>query len=533
MRNANPWGRVTPTRRRFLQMVGGAGGAVAVHNVMEAMGLMAAPAKATEPPELPAESGRGTTVAILGAGLAGMTAAYELNKAGYECTILEAQDYAGGRCWTVRQGDAIEEMDSRQVCDFDDDNSLYFNPGPARIPYHHQGILSYCKAFGVPLEVIVNENRAAYFQNDGAFGGEPVLNRRVVNDSRGYIAELLAKALNQNALDQELTTDDKEMVLEFVRRFGNLSSDDTYTGSSRAGYTTAPGAMLQSGEENEPLELTELLKSDFWRYKMHFGEGFNQAATMLQPVGGMDQIAKAFEQQVGSLIEYSAVVQQIRKTPEGVRVVYTDANGSEQALDAAFAICTLPLKVLAGLETDFSPPFQNAIAACDYNNAVKVAFQCERRFWEEDYQIYGGISWTDQAITQLWYPAGGFHNQKGVIVGAYIWDNEVSDAFAAQSLEQRLEQAIAEGNRIHPNYGAEVNRSTGMSVGWGKLPYQLGGWAEWSDEARETAYPLLLEPDGPIYLAGEHLSYLTGWQEGAVLSAHHVVQAIATRIQAT
>jgi len=533
MRSSNSWGKLTPTRRRFLQMVGGAGGAIAVHNVMEAMGMIATPAKATEPPVLQAESGRGTKIAILGAGIAGMTAAYELNKAGYECTILEAQSRAGGRCWSVRRGDVIEETDSRQVCNFDDDASLYFNPGPARIPYHHQGILGYCKAFGVPMEVIVNENRAAYFQNDGAFGGAPVLNRRVVNDSRGYIAELLAKALNQNALDQELTTEDKEMVLEFVRSFGNLSSDDTYTGTSRAGYTMPPGAMFQSGETNEPLELSELLKSDFWRYKMHFGEGFNQAATMLQPVGGMDQIAKAFERQVGDMIEYNAVVQQIRKTAEGVRIVYTDASGSEQALDAEFAICTLPLTVLAGMDTDLSPGFKSAIASCDYNNAVKVAFQCDRRFWEEDYQIYGGISWIDQPITQVWYPSGGFHNQKGIIVGAYIWDNEVSDVFAAQSLEQRLEQAIAEGNRIHPNYGTEVDRSTGMSIGWGKIPYQVGGWAEWSSEARESFYPVLTEPDGPIYLAGEHMSYLTGWQEGSVLSAHHVVEAIAARTQPT
>lgn len=533
MKSVNSWGRLTPTRRRFLQMVGGAGGAIAVHNVMEAMGMMATPAKAAEPPDLPAESGRGTRVAILGAGIAGMTAAYELNKAGYDCTILEAQNRAGGRCWSVRRGDAIEEMDSRQVCNFDDDSSLYFNPGPARIPYHHQGLLGYCKAFGVPMEVIVNENRAAYFQNDGAFGGAPVLNRRVVNDSRGYISELLAKAINQNALDQELTTEDKEMVLEFVRRFGNLSSDDTYQGTSRAGYTTPPGAMFQSGETNEPLELAELLKSDFWSYKMHFGEGFNQAATMLQPVGGMDQIAKAFERQVGDMIEYNAVVQQIRKTADGVRIVYTDASASEQALDADFAICTVPLKVLAGLDTDFSPAYKTAIASCDYNNAVKVAFQCDRRFWEEDYQIYGGISWTDQAVTQVWYPSGGFHNSKGIIVGAYIWDNEVSDPFAAQSLEQRLEQAIAEGNRIHSNYGTEVDRSTGMSIGWGKMPHQLGGWAEWSSEARESAYPVLTEPDGPLYLAGEHMSYLTGWQEGSVLSAHHVVQAIAARTQPT
>jgi len=524
-------GGLAPTRRQFLQMVGGAGGAIALHSAMEAMGLVHTPAKAATPPNLPPQSGRGTRVAIIGAGIAGMTAAYELNKAGYACTVLEAEAHAGGRCWTVRRGTAIQEADSRQVCEFDDDPSLYFNPGPARIPYHHQGILGYCKAFGVPLEVIVNENRAAYFQNDGAFGGTSVLNRRVVNDSRGYIAELLAKAIAQSALDQELTMADKEQVLSFVRSFGNLSSDYKYEGTSRAGYITPPGAGMQAGDSNEPLEFVELLKSDFWRYKMHFGEGYNQAATMLQPVGGMDQIAKGFERQIGQLIQYNAVVSQIRKTSNGVRIVYTDGRGREQALDAEYAICTLPLTVLAKMDADFSPAFKTAIASCGYVNAAKAAFQCDRRFWEEDGQIYGGISWTDQDITQIWYPSGGFHNPKGVIVGAYIWDNEIGDPFGAMSLEQRLDKVIAEGSRIHPTYAQEVNRATGMSISWGKMPYQLGGWAEWEDDARETAYPILNQPDGPIYLAGEHLSYLTGWQEGAVLSAHQVVGAIANRTQ--
>lgn len=533
MTRPNTGSRVTPTRRRFLQMVGGAGGAIAVHNAMEGMGLIPTAAKAVTPPNLPTNSGQGTRIAILGAGIAGMTAAYELNKAGYDCTILEAQDHGGGRCWSVRRGTVIQETNQRQVCGFDDAESLYFNPGPARIPYHHQGILGYCKAFGVPMEVIVNENRAAYFQNDGAFGGEAVLNRRVVNDSRGYIAELLAKAINQNALDQELTLADKEQMLSFVRSFGNLSSDYAYGGSSRAGYQTPPGATLQVGERNEPLEFAELLKSDFWRYKMHFGEGFHQAATMLQPVGGMDQIAKGFERQVGHLIEYNAVVRQIRKTSQGVRVVYADGRGREQALDADFAICTFPLKVLAGIDADFSPAFKTAIATCDYVSAAKVAFQCDCRFWEEDSQIYGGISWTDQDITQIWYPSGGFHGQKGVVVGAYIWDNDIGDPFAEMTLEQRLDKAIAEGSRVHPTYADEVGRATGMSIAWSKMPYSLGGWAEWSEEARATAYPLLIEPDGPIYLAGEHLSHITGWQEGAVVSAHHVVEAIATRTQPT
>ena len=72
----------------------------------------------------------------------------------------------------------------------------------------------------------------------------------------------------------------------------------------------------------------------------------------------------------------------------------------------------------------------------------------------------------------------------------------------------------------------------GISVAWANVPHNLGGWMQWSDEQREKIYPLLLEPDGPIHLAGEHLSYLTGWQEGAILSAHRAIEQIAHRVRA-
>ncbi len=459
-----------------------------------------------------------------------MTAAYELGKAGYDCQILEARDRAGGRCQTIRGGDVLTEINSSQTCSFDD--GLYFNPGPARIPYHHTALLGYCKEFGVPLEVRVNENRAAYFQDDKAFGGQPILNRRVVNDSRGYISELLAKAISQRSLDQDISDLDQERLMSFVRSFGSLGDGDRYTGSSRAGYTSGPAAGGSVGERFEPLGLSALLSSDFWDYKLHFGEGYTQAATMLQPVGGMDKIAQAFEQQVKTLIEYGAQVSQIRKTPAGVKVVYSAADGTEKAMEADYAICTFPLPALAGVDADFSPAVQAAIAqgGSQYVNAIKVAFQAKRRFWEEDYSIYGGISWTEKDITQIWYPSTGFQSDKGIIVGAYIWSNDIGNAWGMLSPEERMAQAIAEGSAIHPSYAEEVSAATGMTIAWEHVPYSQGGWAEWEEEQREAAYRLLLQPDGPIFLAGEHLSYLTGWQEGSVRSALLAVEGIASRV---
>jgi len=499
---------------------------------MKEMGLISS-AEAKPKPTLKAQSGSGKTVAILGAGIAGMTAAYELKKAGYSCAILEARDRAGGRCQTLRGGDVLKEFDYEQTCSFDE--GMHFNPGPARIPYHHTAVLGYCKEFGVPLQVKVNENRAAYFQDDKAFDGQPILNRRVVNDSRGYIAELLAKAISQKSLDQAVSGLDQERLMAFVKSFGSLGDDSLYAGTSRGGYVTGPAAGNNIGEAFKPLGLSELLSSSFWDYKLHFGEGYTQAATMLEPIGGMDQIAKAFEQKVGDLIEYSAEVKEIRKTPEGVRIVYQNlATAEEKALEADYAICTFPLPVLAGVEADFSPAMAAAIEASKgiYANAIKVAFQTNRRFWEEDSNIYGGISWTEKDITQIWYPSNGFHSDKGILVGAYIWDNPIGNVWGTLSPAERIAKAIADGTAIHSNYTQEISAADGITIAWEKVPYSQGGWAEWEEEQRESAYKVLLQPDGPIFLAGEHLSYLTGWQEGSVRSALAAVEGIASRAQA-
>ena len=173
------------TRRNFLRFVGAAAGAEAVHLTMQALDLPGAGAAHAAPPGLPAGSGKGTSVVILGAGISGLAAAYELSKAGYRCTSLEATGRAGGRNRTVRAGDWVEELGGRQRVDFGEADHLYANLGAARIPYHHRAILGYCREFGVELEVFTNDNRAALFHDRERFGGKPVAARQVITDTRG------------------------------------------------------------------------------------------------------------------------------------------------------------------------------------------------------------------------------------------------------------------------------------------------------------------------------------------------------------
>jgi monoamine oxidase len=241
----------------------------------------------------------------------------------------------------------------------------------------------------------------------------------------------------------------------------------------------------------------------------------------------MGRIGQAFGRALGSVITYEAVVTQLRRLESGVRITWTHA-GAERRIEAPLVVVTVPFSALGGIDADFAAATRAAMAAVDYVPAGKVAFQAEQRFWEQDQQIYGGISWTSRDITQVWYPSGGLQREKGILVGAYIWSEDIGDAFAAKPLPQRLTDTLADVAHLHPAAPRFLGR--GVSVAWKNIPYTQGGWAEWSREARATQFPLLLKGDGPYLFAGEHMSYITGWQEGAVRSAHHVLGDIAARM---
>ena len=139
------------TRRRFLTRLAAAGGGSLVYDAMTGLGLLAAPARQT-PFELPGRASN-VRVLVLGAGITGLTVAYELGKAGYDCRVLEGRARAGGRVFTVRRGTRSEEDGASQIAAFDD--GLYFNAGPMRISHHHHTTLAYCRELQVPVEVFV------------------------------------------------------------------------------------------------------------------------------------------------------------------------------------------------------------------------------------------------------------------------------------------------------------------------------------------------------------------------------------------
>lgn len=474
-------------------------------------------------------NGNGKKVIILGAGLAGMAAAYELNKLGYQCTVLEARERTGGRCWSIRNGSTNTENDKAQVtAKFDPD--LYFNAGPSRIPHNHELTLHYCKELGVPIQVYNNVNESAYYfaEGKGSLSNKKVRNREVHNDVRGYMSEMLAKSMDHANLDAPLTKEDGEKIIEYLMAEGGLDTDKLYKASARRGYIESPGAGDRPGRIADPHKLADILHSglmdpDFYNVAEYT---YELQMTMFQAVGGMDRIAKALENKIAPMIKLAAEVTAINNVQDGVKVTYKDKTGAHE-LHADLCICTIPLPVLSNISNNFSSDVSRAIDYIGYNQTGKIGLQFKRRFWEEDEHIYGGITHTNNELTQLFYPSNDYLGKKGILIGYYNF-NEKAQKVGELSYLDREKLALEKGRLIHPQYDKEFENS--FSVSWHKTKYNMGGWAVYSADTRKNAYPALLKPDGNVYFAGEHLTYLNAWMAGAFESARSVVAAIHGRV---
>lgn len=519
------------SRRDFLLRVGDAGGFSAAFVTMQSLGLLPVAASAASVPDVPPDSGKGVRVAILGGGIAGLVAAYEMGKAGFQCTVLEARERPGGRVWTVRNGSTVESTDGpRQTANYAAGN--YFNAGAARIPSLHKTILGYCKKLGVPLEVEINASRSTLLWNANTFGGKAVEQRQAITDTRGHVAELLAKCVQQGALDGELTADDRQRIVGFLRDYGDLSRGLKYERSERAGWARPPGAGPEDEELRSPLPMRALLDAHFWNAIL-FEEGIDYQATMLQPVGGMDRIPYAFAHKLGKIVQYHSPVKEIRKTSAGVRIVYT-RGGAAKLLEADYCICAMPISILKSIPNDFSARVQRAIAATGYADNYKIAWE-SKRFWESDYNIYGGISWlTSGPINVVWYPSAKLFSESGVVLSGYGPERN-SEFGSLPSLEAKLAASRQAMERLHPGCGQHLRNP--VYVGWGKTPYNQGSWVRgFSNPGSErgyydTAYQDFTEPDDRIYFAGDHCSHLNAWMEGAALSAHRAVKLIVERVR--
>jgi monoamine oxidase len=527
---------MTMTRRGLLAGMARLGGAGAVYETLAAWEFLKPPPAMAASLALPKESGRGRSVVVLGAGVSGLCAAYELDRAGYDCVILEPSRRAGGRSLTLRRGDAFREIDGElQVCEIDE--GLWFNAGPGRIPHHHVHVIDYCRRFGVALQPYIFASRANLVHSGALGNGRTMPVREVLYSLQGHVAELLSKCTSRPDIDLPVSGDDLEKLQELLVQFGDLTKVDmpgkapsySYRNQyGRAGLETAPG-VAQRGRPISPMQLDEILRSNVWQSWLFRDAEIFWQTSLLEPVGGMDSFWKGFLRQpltrqggsLGGLIRYGAKATGIALRDDKVTVRFED-GGAARTLDADYCVCTIPSPILAGMETNLPADFMRAAAKLPTGLAGKIGFQAER-FWERDNNIYGGISWTTDLIDQIWYPSHDYLSRKGILTGGYV-QGANAIAFNKRPVAERLHIAREQGERLHPGYSSHVEH--GIAIAWERMEFQQCAWADEEHPDFQAHAEVLAKPYGRFHMAGDQITYWSGWQEGAILAAWHAVTAI-------
>ncbi|MEO3778277.1 FAD-dependent oxidoreductase [Micromonospora sp. B11E3] len=278
--------------------------------------------------------------------------------------------------------------------------------------------------------------------------------------------------------------------------------------------------------------MSDLLASTMGNY-FSFEMGFDQAMMMYQPVGGMDRIAYAFAEAVGARrLRYNAEIVEYNNTIDGVEVVYTTPDGPKKAV-ADFAINAIPPHIAAKIRSNLPAEIVAALGSVCVTNAGKIGIEYNRRWWEEDFRIYGGITNANTNIANMWHPSYGYHGRRGTMIGYY---NTGANAnfYGNLTPPQRLAEAVKQGKKIFGDvYGEDIAAS--FSQDWASAPFSEGAWAGWPGAIggqTGAAYRNLLEPTGNVYFAGDHLSHAIAWQHGAMVSARAAVESLHARVTA-
>lgn len=388
------------------------------------------------------------------------------------------------------------------------------------------------KVQGVPLELYQHTSYSNLVFDEGRFGDKPVVHRRLFYDSRGAFASELWAASAGDAEKQE-----------WLREWGALQRNGSYTGSSHSGYVQLPSTV--EGVVEPPLPLEKMAKSKFWENDQggfYHGDEFDQQPTSFQPVGGMDMICNAFAENIvkmGGEVRLSSPVTKLEKRADGKwKVGYTAEGVAAEDLVADVVVSNVPLSLLEGIvrQKDFSPAywaaFSNVFSAGSSSlaPATKVGWQSDRWYWQDPADpntvpIFGGISWTTNEMTQMWYPSTAYHDKKGVLTGAYN-DGSLAKRWGAMLPSERMAIARAGAAQLHGDEFAE-KLEHGLAIAWQNIPYLRGGWTSWSSVPDQLAtYNTFLKGEGNFYSVGDQNSLLSGWQQGAVYAALSVVAQI-------
>jgi monoamine oxidase len=223
-------------------------------------------------------------------------------------------------------------------------------------------------------------------------------------------------------------------------------------------------------------------------------------------------------------------VREIVTGNDSVSVTYTK-GGKPETIKADWCICTMPISVLAKTKNNFTAETQKAFTGMSMMALYKIAWESQR-FWEKECRIYGGISFPKQTVDLVWYPSDKLFSPTGILIAGFNMERDFTGEptpFGALSREGKLDASRQAVDKLHPGKSSLLTKP--IYVSWEKIPYSLGCFAINFLPSSSASYEQLDKPEGRTLFAGDYLSHLVAWQEGAVLSAHRAIDRMAAAIR--
>ncbi|XP_077578998.1 L-amino-acid oxidase-like [Stigmatopora nigra] len=439
-------------------------------------------------------------VAIIGGGMAGLTAATYLKDAGHEVTIIEASDRIGGRVETYRNPK----------------EGWYAELGAMRIPSFHKILHAVISKFNVTLNRFNQSDPNTYYLIQGdlhkfaAVANNPDVFNYTLNESeRGKTA---AKLFNEAMwkVKQDLKTMGCKATLD---KYNTYSVQDYLVNENNL----SQGAFRMIGDIlNEYSFLyTSMVET------LYLKSDINDQTTYSEVTDGFDHLPTTVHKMLKATTLFNSKVKLINQVGgKKVIISYKDQRtpGSLNHLTADYALVTTSAK--AALFIDFKPPLSKdkmeALRTVHYTSSTKVILSFQERFWEKE-GIFGGRSITDQLARFIYYPSHGFAGtDAGALLASYTSSDD-STLFEGVSDEELMEVILEDLVKIHGEHIRSLYTG-GVVKKWISDPYSLGAFALFTPYQRPFAEELFLN-EGLVHFAGEHTARPHAWIETAMKSA--------------